>query len=601
MNFVKRAFCIFLSVLILSISVGTTWFDSNHMEKVEASGLEVAAITLSAAAMYAICYYVGTVAYTYAPIETVDLPDEQIVATGYATIATMYASNELNIPGLNSAPVIGFVDKVGQSYLYGTEAFQEIAETELTVIMGGKKPDDDDNDDDDTSTDDQGGIVDNVVHMLGNVKELSACCSLALGGVLGSIIKDEYDKYMNGDGSIYDSIEDYAPITATDIKEQWSGAAYTASFQLRNTYTCKSPYESVTHSEVLVRWFDVSVDFPMAVYHYTSTTSDGVINHTLYPIRKSNSGTTSYWDNDYYSQWRDGKLIKSNEKGGSSLSWDITDFGTWDSNGNHNVTCSMSGSIPIFNDKASAVRYLLNNGEGYENALNYIKHYQVADWLSSDWSGSFLDPLTGLNALSNLSNIARHQGLNALGTEFDFSQFADFLRDYFANLGNDTLPEVDPAQAPIVYPVDSSYPEYTFDPSENPAIQPSTGGNPDIPIDPSIPIDPIPNPDSAYPIDDIVPDVSESLGDLCGNLRYKFPFSIPWDIQYMLSCLADTPKTPHFELPLVIVRFGINEMLIIDMSNLQMLSTLSRSMFSMLFAIYLINLTFKVVGMRKEE
>lgn len=84
-------------------------------------------------------------------------------------------------------------------------------------------------------------------------------------------------------------------------------------------------------------------------------------------------------------------------------------------------------------------------------------------------------------------------------------------------------------------------------------------------------------------------------------MKYKFPFSIPWDIHHIFTVLADTPKAPYFELPLVIERYGINEKIVIDMSRFQVLSDLSRSMFSMLFAIFLINLTFKVVAMRKEE
>lgn len=191
MKVLKRILCIALSVIILSFSFGTSLFDSNHMEKVEATGIEeIAAVTLSAAAMYAVCYYLGTVAYTYAPIETASLSDTQITSAGYALIQSAYLSGALNNPALASSPIVGFLDKAGQSYLYGSEAIKEVAETEFFVIMGGKKSDD--NDDEDTSSDSQGGIIDNVVHMLGNVKELSACVSVAFGGILGTIIKDEY-------------------------------------------------------------------------------------------------------------------------------------------------------------------------------------------------------------------------------------------------------------------------------------------------------------------------------------------------------------------------------------------------------------------------
>lgn len=609
MKNVKRILCIVLSVIILSFSVGTSWFDSNHMEKVEATGVEeIATIALSAAAMYAICYYVGTVAYTYAPIETQSLSDTQITSTGYALIQSAYLSGALNNPALMSAPIVAFLDKAGQSYLYGTEAIKEVAETELTVIMGGKKPDNDDNnnDDDDTTTDNQGGIVDNVVHMFGNVKELSACVSLVFGGVLGSIIKDEYNNYMNGDESIY-SEWDSTFVTSDDIHKQWSGTTYNASIFLHNTYTYKSPYESVTHSYIQKRWFNTPVDFPMAVYHYTTVDASGMINHFLFPIRLYNGKVTTYWKDDYVSTWVDGKQSSNNVAGSGSWSWDYNDYGTWSTDYIHNLTCSLSGNIPIFSTKIAAETYLKNYGEGYENALNYVKPYHIADWLSSDWSGTLLDPLTGLQGLSNLSNIARHQGLNALGDSFNFSQFADFLRDYFANLGTNILPEVDPSQAPIVYPVDTPYPDYTYDPSINPAIKPSpsTGTNPTTPTDPDLGNDPIinptPNPDTTYPIDDIVPDSITDFSDISGNLEYKFPFCIPWDIHYLFTVLADTPKTPIFRLPLYIERYDIHEEIVIDMSQFEVLSKISRLFFSLLYVYGLINWTVKIVSIRKEE
>lgn len=591
MKHLKRILCIILCATILSLSVGTTWFDSNHMEKVEATGAEIATVALSAAAMYAICYYVGTIAYMYAPVESVSLPDEQIVSTGYSLISCAVASNVLDNPTLATSPVVGFVDKVGQSYLYGTEAFKEIAETELRVIMGGKKPDDDGNDDnddekeEDTSSDDKSGIVNNVVHMLGNVKELSACCSLAFGGILGSLIKDQYNNYMNGDTSIYDDFISNS-ITASDIKEQWSGASINYSGSAVNYMTFSEGYYKYYCT------FSNEYSVPIAGYRKdgyagvwflqgTKATTAKLYIDSSYVSSYNNKYTPTY----YFMTSPNSSIYARDMSLQTCSSWSYND----------------STNFPVFSSQIAAETYLKNRGEGYENALNYVNAYRPADWLSNDWSGTLLDPLTGLNALSDLYNIARHQGLNALGSDFDFSQFVEFLRDYFENLKNSILPDIDPTLDPVVYPIGSPYPDYSYDPAKNPAIQPSNGSNPGIDPTPSPGTDPTPNPDTTYPIDDIVPDISDSLGDLCGNLRYKFPFSIPWDIQYMLSCLADTPRTPHFELPLVIKRFGINEMLIIDMSNLQMLSTLSRSMFSMLFAIYLVNLTFKVVGMRKEE
>ena len=102
-------------------------------------------------------------------------------------------------------------------------------------------------------------------------------------------------------------------------------------------------------------------------------------------------------------------------------------------------------------------------------------------------------------------------------------------------------------------------------------------------------------------IESVVPTINDSLFDVAASIKYKFPFSIPWDLRYLFTVLAGTPKAPYFELPLVIKGWGIDELIIVDMKRFQVLSNLSRSLFSLIFAIGLIKLTFLVVGMRKEE
>lgn len=168
------------------------------------------------------------------------------------------------------------------------------------------------------------------------------------------------------------------------------------------------------------------------------------------------------------------------------------------------------------------------------------------------------------------------------------------------------------------------------DDTGNPSIpypypwDPSIPSNPDIPDNPAVDI-----PDDSVvdiPIEDIVPTVNDSFFDIAGSLRYKFPFSIPWDVYHLFTILAGmgdsssapvqtygissdniqtyagkTRDAPYFELPIVIERYGIDEKIIIDMEPFEPLSILSRSLFSLLFGMFLINLTFKVVGMRKEE
>ena len=114
------------------------------------------------------------------------------------------------------------------------------------------------------------------------------------------------------------------------------------------------------------------------------------------------------------------------------------------------------------------------------DALNYAKTYRIADWLADDWAGVLLDPLTGLHALGDWANIARHQGLSALGNELDLVSFLNYLRDFFANLGTSPgaypQPAVDPAKAPVLYPsgdADNALdPDTDIDPARDPVISP---------------------------------------------------------------------------------------------------------------------------------
>lgn len=576
MRFLKRFCCIALSIIILSLSIGTKYFDSNHMENVNATA-ETVAVGLSAAAMYAICFYVGTLAYANAPIETNNLSDDQIAAMGYSTISYIYTTEALNSsllgPSFAENPVMfGFVDKLGQSYVFGSNAVKEVAETSFQVIQGGKKPDDDNDDDD------EGGIIDNLIKFPGNVKNLSACCSTGFAALLGSIIREQYDKHQNGEESIYD-IPEAQYITDSDVQKQKQGGYVVHCSVTELHYKC--PKHNIEESAT---WEG-------------SCSMSGLSAVSAIRVREDGFGGYRY---SVSVNNRPNNTVSIFETLRFSCGYTTGPYGSYSQEGQ-----LWSANIPIFTDYDSLNNYL-TTGTGYENAFNYIKEYRIADWQQEDWAGILKDPLTGLTALGNLANIARHQGLNALGNEIDTDAFNDYLRDYFANTDPDEypLPSPNPLKVPILWPTGALDPETSIDPSRNPAILP----DPNIKPDPDPGVNPNPDPGTDptpdvidIPVEDVVPTVNDSLFDVAGSIRYKFPFSIPWDLRYLFTVLADTPKAPYFELPIVIERYGINEKIIVDLKPYEKLSVLSRSLFSLLFAIGLIKLTFLVVGMRKEE
>lgn len=180
MKYIKRVLCIIMCVVVLSLSVGTEYFDVNHMARVDAAAEGTVAVGLSVAAMYAICYYMGTVAYANAPIEMNSLSDDQIARMGYSTLAYLNAGHMMGIPLSPNDPILAFVDKAGQSYVFGANAVKMVADTSFEVIQGGKSPDNDDDDDDE-----EGGIIDNLIKFPGNAKNLSACCSITFGTIVG--------------------------------------------------------------------------------------------------------------------------------------------------------------------------------------------------------------------------------------------------------------------------------------------------------------------------------------------------------------------------------------------------------------------------------
>ena len=96
----------------------------------------------------------------------------------------------------------------------------------------------------------------------------------------------------------------------------------------------------------------------------------------------------------------------------------------------------------------------------------------------------------------------------------------------------------------------------------------------------------------------------------------KFPFCIPNDFYSLLNVFSGMPESraasfssegngiqayagtaaaPRFELPLVVESLGIEEMVVIDMVDFQLLSTVLRIFISLIFAVGLMKLTAVVV------
>ena len=384
--------------------------------------------------------------------------------------------------------------------------------------------------------------------------------------MITKIFGEEYNNYINGEESIYTPTIEYAPVTSSDIERQSSGEAYDIHFSGFDPEADHGCSLWVDCGGLLC--VDTSVSGRSAVYFDKSLSQNG--------------GTylaTIYYDNG------------NSYIFGSSYIKHVC--GAVTNNRRALYVQSCNSNIPVFLSEDAAIEYI-KTGNGYENAINYEKNYRIGDWLQDDWSGELLDPYTGLHALGDMYNIARHQGLNALGNEIDFSQFTDFIRDYFGNLDTANLPEVDPNLSPINYPVSDNFPEYSFDPENNPVLQPiidpgtapGTGNDPDNP-DKDTPDDPSGGGSSGG-------DSSES-GPFIADLSKFFPFCIPFDLIHLLSVLEADPETPRWEIPFKIPAYGVDETIVIDLSAFDGVAKIVRLCETILFIFSLILATRELI------
>ena len=258
---------------------------------------------------------------------------------------------------------------------------------------------------------------------------------------------------------------------------------------------------------------------------------------------------------------------------------------------------SYSANFPVFASRIDAENYLKGMGDP-TSAINWDGVIDNDDLPFWDLVHQLVDYLTGsdigIGSLgSDVSAEDWTDDLPFIGLD-DLDDYVDKLKDIIDGLTDGVI---DPA---IDIPYDDVWDDVIGGsiPADDPRVEnpskdkPVTGDKDDV-VDTPI--------DDVIDIPLIVPDTSGSFTDITDSLKNKFPFSLPWDIYYLFSRLAHTPRTPVYYLPLVIERLGIDETIVIDMSDFEDFSSLSRLMLSLLYAYGLMNWTVKIVSVRKEE
>lgn len=580
---IRKILTIILSVCLISVSVGSCYLDANHMSEVEATTVVVAG-GIAAKTVFDICLFIGvTLGTCYVVGEVIDNKEE------IARAGKNFIDSVTSIP---DGWIMSMTDAKGQEYVLGSEALELIQGMDWEVIQGGAGGDNNNDDDDD---DDKKGLLSffgPAEEMVGSFTALGATWFYDTASKL-------YQKWTGGEeltetetAVIESFVSSYC--NQYDIAAQWSGEPFVYKLDIDRSF------DGVSYNgSKFWRYFDLdlssSYSVPLACYHFLGTDAFSkpayyfgflqLYNGKVADAKLGVVLSTETREDGYFNRYP--------YSGGSEHSFSVEDNYS-------NYSISYSANFPVFGSREEAEAYLKGLAE-VEDALNYAKVWRDADWLADDWQGVLIDPLTDINlTLSQLMDLCKALGIHAVGNNINPSELADLIAESLPEVNPELLPDAEPSPVvtpdpdlqPIYYPSPDAHPIPEPEPSPNPNPQPNPNPNPSPDVEPVT---------DTVDIDDIVPDLSSDFSDISGTLKTKFPFSLPWDLYYLLNGLASTPKTPVYELPLVIERLGINETIIIDMSDFEDISRLSRAMLSLIWAYALINWTVKIVSVRKED
>lgn len=544
MKVIKRIVCVFLSVMILFFGVSNSYFSPVKMDNVNAA--ETIVITGEIARL--ICEYFGAVTYGYASADKAkpNITTDDLAKVGHEFIKKIYEENGL--PGeiadvqkelIENKNALGMLSYAGQAYVFGSEALQEVAGMDFSVINGGGG---DDEDPDEESK---------FKKFAKSAFSLTMAGTLAISQVLPLVATElmnenptEYEqnnpeyKFTGFEDSYIPDAQQYN-IKAYSYWKEVNGSSQINEFSTMSRYRVHIIYGR-----------DNSYSFRLD--------NNNSITLPLHQITYNSNGTLRY-------------------DGSASLSMVY-----YPAQG----SLTFTSNLPIF-ESNEAWQEALQSGD-YTGALNYNRVYPIADWLKDDWSGVLYDPLTGLNTGLDWYTLVR-QGLapaSSLGEDVTSDSYRYGLRDYFKNAkenrAEDNMPYVDTSLAPIYLP--ATLPEVSIKPDADVAVSPS------VDIDPGVNPNPNPDPDpSASPTP--LPGGGLSYTKPVVDLSKFFPFCIPFDLIHLVQALDADPVAPKWSLKLEPPQFPVEWEVIIDLSQFESLAKIFRTGETLLFVVGLILIT----------
>ncbi len=587
MKLLKRMLCVILCVVILSTTVGTKYFDANHMEKVEATTIVIGAgITL--ATLFEICLFVGTTALAAYGIYEGYENREEIARFGKEFIDSCGDT----VDGW----VAQIVDASGQDYVFGSEALELVQDTEWSVIQGGIPPEGDPNKKDDKDKD-KFHIPGDYLSHVAQFTALGATWFTTNARNIYQEWCDILDGWIGKDAPIpaNNVLANNFPrtISDADIAAQWSGETYSYSSHVRFNWSFQNTGESDYH-------------YCTETYNFSNDSTSPVCCYIGYDYAPKE---LSFWfmSLDSYGN-------PKNFTVDSTCVTTHTYKGKIDTS-TYSTTCyyvsnltypdiSFSANCPVFSSRAAAENYLKGLTPG-TNALNYGQTYRIADWLQQDWAGTLIDPLVNIGlTLSQLIDVMKALGLKTL-QGLTAQQLLELLKNVLPKLDPALLPGadptpivVDPAVDPVYYPDPDAHPDKpprpVIDPDPGKKPDPDPGTDPDPKPDPKPDPDPGTDPDPK-PDPDPAPLPDMDAADYKVELTGVFPFCIPFDFIALLKTLDAAPRAPCFDFPVVIPALDYREDVKLDLSIFDDVAKVIRLCEKVSFILFLMFVTSKVI------
>lgn len=418
----KRILILILCTTLLSGSVINRY-------KITANATSIA-VGVGSYAAYEICLYIGGVLLTACGLGAIYDNRDQIAQVGKDFIDSM------NLDEVSDW-LLTKVNTTGQSYVYGTEALQEVQEMEFTVIQGGGNMPENNNDNDD----------DGDIDADDRTKELEQMGMWATT-YLVEIIEDGVQPLIEG---IRNGEENFVSNAVNLYSFSFGGYEFDSNgnYIINLSYSTFSQ-TSESHNSCLS--YALGGYYLPCIYlepastegnvrlHYIATKQNS--NGELYRVELPISGVSIVNGVNYDSSWR-----------ASSSEASIYQV-----------------NIPVFSSLEVALDYL-ESGD-FSFCLNTSKSYIIADWLQENWSSALTQLNTGIRSLADNMLIVGEAANQALINQSNGLGYIEDLGNRIATTAPLALP--DSIADPIYYPATSPVPELA--PEELPWYTPA--GNP---------------------------------------------------------------------------------------------------------------------------